>query len=287
VTTGQAATTRLPFPLSVAPVRGRVLALIVVGQVTFIAVGMMAAPVFAFLQSLAHDPAFRLVGGFIAVLGFAVIVPGGMLWWGGLRPRDIGLEWVRVPGALLATLAVWGMAQAGAAGLALFAGAPLAVDRSWMASGLAWTLLAMAGHVAMVVFPEEVVHRGFLFPQLSLWLKERVDLPVVPSVLLGFLVSQALFALAHLPLLSAAELANRAPESIGMTFVMSVVIATIYTMSRNLFLAMGIHLLINLPTPLVAVEPYMARLLVLCAGLIVAGFIASLRDEPQGARKGA
>jgi uncharacterized protein len=278
---GDRAAAALPFPLSVAPVRDWVLALILAGQAFFMVVGVLAATAFSLFQGLAHDPGFALIAAVIALARFIIVVPVCFIWWGRLRARDIGLDWAQVPWGLAATIAVWGVAQAGAAGVALAMGQPVAVDASWMAKGIAWTLLEIVAHLAVVVLLEETVYRGFLFPQLSLWVKRKAAFAVVPSVLVGLVASQGLFALAHLPLLPMAERSNMAPAAIGMIFVISLAIATIYTMSRNLFLAMGIHLLINLPTSLVATEPYTARLLVLCAGLVVAGFIGSLRDEAE------
>ena len=98
---------------------------------------------------------------------------------------------------------------------------------------------------------EETVFRGFFFPQFYYKFGKRLGR--VRALVTAALVSQVAFALLHLP--------NRlfvkgvpSSELLGdqvQLVVMGLVFLAIYVVTRNLFVAVGIHALANDPAPLI------------------------------------
>lgn len=187
-----------------------------------------------------------LVGSFVVLGALGVAT----LWVGRLRPADLG--WIRahlLP-ALGATAGFWLAMQAILAALLLLAGQPLGFHPHWMQrgpGGAAGALLAQALGNALA---EETFFRGFLLPQLALTF-DRLGRKA-PRLRAAF-VSSAFFALSHLPnRLFLFEMSGweMAQDQLRL-LVMGLLFSTLFLLTRNLFVATGLHVLANQPAPLV------------------------------------
>lgn len=100
---------------------------------------------------------------------------------------------------------------------------------------------------------EEVVFRGFLFVQLSLYFGSRLHKWV--GFVCALVVSQAVFALQHVPncVWTCDMTLFDAISSTDFDFVSGLLFALIYWRIRNLLLVVIIHALGNEPTALVVV----------------------------------
>jgi uncharacterized protein len=179
----------------------------------------------------------------------ALLVGGVCLWFGRLRPYDIGWLPRQLPSALGFTLALWGAAQVVhlAAGWAAHGG--ITLDSTW-ARGAGIMLGVLIGQVFGNALFEELAYRGFVFPQLYLRLHGDGERPW-RGFLLTLLISQALFALVHIPnrlylSMSAGDIA----ADLAMLVGWGVLFTLIYIRTDNLFLVTGIHALGNAPTTL-------------------------------------
>jgi membrane protease YdiL (CAAX protease family) len=107
---------------------------------------------------------------------------------------------------------------------------------------------------------EETFFRGFLLPQLRIKFA-HLNTPAAVAIV----ASQLLFALYHLPNLVMGNSGHvgTAPTEIavqlGLDFLIGVVYAALYLLTRNLFLVIGIHALQNAGTSLVAtpIDPHL------------------------------
>jgi membrane protease YdiL (CAAX protease family) len=102
---------------------------------------------------------------------------------------------------------------------------------------------------------EEIAYRGFLFPQLYLRLTSLRERPW-KRFALALLISQAAFALSHIPNriylgMSAGDIAVDLLMLVGW----GVLYTLLYLRTDNLFLVVGVHALGNTPTTLFATAP--------------------------------
>ena len=257
-----------------------------------VAIVTLAALAFAPLGLLAYDrgwlrQADAATGGLITLTltlnaaALLVIVAGLVLRLGRLRAADLGLARSKLAPALAVTLALWTLAQIVGAAAAWIAGDGLALDSAWSqpATGPIGALLAqLCGNAAF----EEIIYRGFLLPQFYLLLATRLRERPALRLAAALLASQTLFAVEHIPLrlyngvLPAELLAN-----LAMTAVSGGFLCWIYLSTGNLFIAIGVHTLLNTPTPLLAcgIEPHVVIYSATLAALILRTMIA----PPRGA----
>jgi len=180
----------------------------------------------------------------------AVAVGGVVFGVGGLRPDDVGLRRDKLAQGLAVTAGVWAVMQLAAAVPDLASAGSVAVARTWARNGVGPTLLWTAAMILGAALYEEVAYRGFLFPQLYL----KLSGPHRRRFWTALLVSQALFASSHVPAhialrnLSGAALWSR----VVVQGVAGVLLLLVYLRTRNLWISIGLHGLVNAPTPLVA-----------------------------------
>lgn len=170
--------------------------------------------------------------------------------YGDLRGSDIGWTDRHLPIGIGLTALFWGAAQL----IHLIAG--------WLQNGVirlhpAWddpgaVVGALLTQIFGVALFEEIAYRGFLFPQLYL---RREGSPWA-RMIWALVVSQAIFALSHLPNrlyrgLTLGEIALDLPMLMGW----GIFYALIYLRTDNLFLAVGAHALGNAPTTWFATTP--------------------------------
>ncbi len=214
-------------------------------------------------------------GSLIVNVIFLVIIVGGVMFIrGGLRLYDVGLIMRRLGGGVVFTLAFWGAAQlvhllAGLLYRGYVAFSPALNDPGFMIG------LVLAQIFGNALF-EEIAYRGFLFPQLYLWLGERQRNPW-KRLGLALLISQGAFALSHIP--------NRiylgmTPDAIAFDLLLlltwGVFYTIIYLRTDNLFVVVGAHAMGNVPTTLFATAPGLegnGEAVLIYAMIIVAMFL--------------
>lgn len=181
---------------------------------------------------------------------FLVGLVGVVFLLGRLRPVDVGIRLRQVLPALMVTAVLWALTQLVLVAAAVAGGDGLALHAGWRTPGVVPTLgFTVAMLVGMAVY-EEVAFRGYLFPQL--YLKFRGTAGV--RIALAAVVSSLLFALVHIPtrLLNAQVPVEALLPQMAVLTAAGLFGAALYLRTRNLFVVVGVHALVNAPTPLVA-----------------------------------
>ena len=197
-----------------------------------------------------------------------VVVVGGVIFGlGHQRPADVGLIARKLPAAIGVTAALWVVTQAL---LSLGAWATLGeipLNPRWAERGVTAMFGALLGQLFGNALAEETIYRGFLPPQI--WLKLRGGLLVHLRwrLLLAALISQTVFALAHIP--------NRifngmAVEEIALDMVVLIIFGLyylfLYLRTSNLFFAVGVHALANQSLTLVQSDLVTPLIMLLALG---------------------
>jgi membrane protease YdiL (CAAX protease family) len=182
-----------------------------------------------------------LVNGNLQYNLFALALEVGctMIWAGRLRLSDIGLRARDLWPAVLSALALWTFLNMGVAAWWLLQGQPLIPEPSWT-KPLA-TTGKLIGQLFGNALAEEVLFRGFLTVQLIILFRRFGRFAAVAG---GVSLAQAIFALVHIPMLVRTGVQWRQMPSIFTAlFVVGVMLACIYLVTRNLFVAVGAHAL--------------------------------------------
>lgn len=196
------------------------------------------------------DPIARATGGLInatlqanllTILLFSLIVFG----WGKLRPADVGLDWSRLVQGLSLTALLWLTTQAVVLLINGLNG-EVRLDPDWSEHGVAPMLGALIGQLAGNAFFEEMNYRGFYLSQFYLKLTKVSERR---RLMLAILAMLGLFILSHIPnrIFSGYTLAD-IPLDFVLLFGYGLFFTAVYLLSGNLFLAIGVHALINRPT---------------------------------------
>lgn len=202
-----------------------------------------------FPSSLFH-PIARATGGLIDstlqanllnILVFSLIIFG----WGGLRPSDVGLQWSKLAQGLSLTALLWLTTQAIVL-LINWINGDIHLDPMWNERGVTAMLGGLIAQLWGNAFFEEMEFRGFYLGQFYLKMgtqneKHRLNLSVLAML--------ALFVLSHIPnrIFSGYTLAD-IPLDFALLFIWGLLFTAIYLISENLFLAIGVHALVNKPT---------------------------------------
>lgn len=187
---------------------------------------------------------------FIAVLVLAIILAMGRL-----RLYDVGLIGRNILPAAGYTFMLWGVAQIIHLIAGLLTNGTIMTNPDWTIYGVGFMIGLLLTQIFGNALFEEIAYRGFLFPQLYLWLTSLRDTPW-KRFAAALLISQVAFALSHIP--------NRiylrmTPGDIVIDLLMLVGWGVLYTLlylrTDNLFLVVGVHALGNTPTTLFATAP--------------------------------
>jgi membrane protease YdiL (CAAX protease family) len=187
-----------------------------------------------------------LVGGLFSLAVVALIV----FAIGRLRPSDVGWNWRGFWLGLVVTLGFWMAMNAVLAALG-FVDDGVTVDAGWEQRGIGAIVGGLMGQLLGNALVEETMFRGFLLPQF--YLKAAPRLPHGAALAIAFVGSSALFAVSHFPnrlfiqSFTGAELLS---DQAGL-FLMGLVMATAFVVTRNLFVAVGLHALVNEPAAIV------------------------------------
>ncbi|MDX2039240.1 MAG: CPBP family intramembrane glutamic endopeptidase [Isosphaeraceae bacterium] len=207
----------------------------------------------------------------------ALVVGVCLVGIGGARLRELGFRPRTLGRGLLAILAAWVGVVLLARGLAALSGAAAAPAMRRVNPGM------LLGQVFGNVPYEEILFRGVLPAQLALSLPKRGDRPRWG---LGLLVSQVVFALIHVPnrlAFDAWTSISAAVSDLGALFVIGLILSFVALRTRNLFIAMGIHLFLNTAELLIPAPGWSiyAAIVVAAIGFLAWGPISGEPREPE------
>lgn len=230
------------------------------------------------------DPLQRATGGLVtrtlvANLVLLALVLLIAVRLGRLRLVDVGLRWPQLGAGVVVTAAAWLLMQlaglvAGLVATGGSGGGAVALDPDWAQRGVLAMLGVLVGQLCGNALVEEVAWRGFVLPQAygrlltGAWWRAHAGWTLVAALV----VSQTAFALIHLPSRLASGLTGGdLLLDLLLPGLYGVVLALVYLRTGNLFVAIGLHALLNAPTLLFAggETPAMVMLAVVALVLIV------------------
>lgn len=178
-----------------------------------------------------------------------LVIVGLLIGVGRLRPGHLGLDRQRLWPALRFVVMAWVAIQSLLLVLLPLCGQPIGLGAHWTEEGWRRAAGEWLGQLLGNCPYEEVLFRGFLLPQCGLlamrWVPKAGPRALVAVALV---LSQALFAVGHV------FLNLHLPEGqwlLVAQFVFGLMFAFVYLRTGNLFLAMGVHALLNNPAPLI------------------------------------
>ena len=213
-----------------------------------------------------------LVGG---VVFFLVVICGVLLGAGRRRPAEVGLEWSKLPAAILYTFVIWVGLQIVLVAWYLSWGQSVAIANGWDGVDTLGKAGALLGQLLGNALCEEIVFRGFLLVQFvllaQLWWSHQPRTSFVVALFFATLI----FAVLHVPFLlrpdnylSLSKLARDLLE----IFTIGSIFGWLYWRTCNLFFVVGVHALGNAPTtlwaardPLWRVDPWVYLLAIIIA----------------------
>jgi hypothetical protein len=204
---------------------------------------------------------------FLANLLNLVLIVGGLFFLiFRLKPSDVGLRWEQIPVAVVVTLAVWGVTQLIVLVAELVTTGRLTPHPVWSGMGTLGALGLLVGQMFGNALFEEIAYRGFLMAQFYLKLERFGERQRLAMAVLGALL---IFTLLHIFNRLAVGVNN---ESLLMDLLIifwwGLFLSAIYLYTQNLWIAVGIHALINTPTLLFNVS-FMPQVAVAAAALLV------------------
>jgi membrane protease YdiL (CAAX protease family) len=216
------------------------------------------------------DPIERATGGlidstlqanFLNILLFSLIVFG----WGKLRPKAVGLDRTKLMQGISLTALLWIVTQAIVL-LINWINGDIHLDPVWSERGASTVLGGLVAQLLGNAFYEEMGFRGFYLSQFYLKLKTQNERWRIFWSVLAML---SLFIVSHIPnrIFSGYTLAE-IPQDFALLFIWGLFFTVIYLVSSNLFLAIGVHALMNKPT-MVTEATFPAAMLVSILTLIL------------------
>ncbi|HEY3476893.1 MAG TPA: CPBP family intramembrane glutamic endopeptidase [Anaerolineales bacterium] len=228
------------------------------------------------------DPIARATGNLIdatlqanllSLLMFVLVVFG----WGRLRPSDVGLDWSKLAPGLSLVALLWLSTQA----IVLLingVNGDIHLDPAWSERGITTVLGALIAQLAGNALFEEVNYRGFYLSQLYLKIRTPDERNRRWWAILSML---GLFVLSHIPnrIFSGYSLAD-IPLDFALLLSYGLFFTAVYLISGNLFLAIGVHTLVNRPT-LITEAPFPAQIVLFLLTCILLGVLRRNRRSFQ------
>jgi len=197
-------------------------------------------------------------------LPWIFVIGIGIFLIGKQRPLDLGLTVPKILPGILCTISLWLAIQAVFALLLLI-----------LEGKLSWGVVTvgyLVDQLMFFAFAEEIIFRGYLFPQFFLKIRKTGIRPLM-ALILALLGSQLIFSLSHIPhrLINGAAW-QEIPFQLLLIFISGLFLCYIYLRSQNLLIAVGAHALGNFPTILFSYERlpwYVVNLTIMLVTLIV------------------
>lgn len=202
-----------------------------------------------------------LQANLLNILVFCLIIFG----WGKLRPIDVGLEWGKLNQGLSLTVLLWLATQAIVL-LINWINGDIHLDPIWSKFGVTAVLGALIAQLLGNAFFEEMEYRGFYLSQFYLKIKTQKE---GDRRIWSILAMLTLFILSHIPnrIFSGYTLAD-IPLDFTLLFIWGLFFTAVYLVSGNLFLAIGVHALMNKPT-MITEATFPAGILIALLALIL------------------
>jgi membrane protease YdiL (CAAX protease family) len=226
--------------------------------------GYVADPVYDLTRGLVTHSATAGLIEIVVLLSFLLLI-------GRLRTTDIGLQRRFLLNGVIITAFLWSLTQTLTVCVGRLDGGALDFGFSWNpTSPVLWAGLLDAHAGGALI--EEVIYRGFLMPQVFIALKRFTSWSITKSLVAAVTISQLYFAVNHLPAAFRTSLpASEIILYVVQVFFVGVFFVAVYMRTGNLFVAIGIHALLNFPGALFIsrMDPFYIVLVLSCAILIV------------------
>lgn len=182
-----------------------------------------------------------LQANLIKILAFGLLIFG----WGKLRAADVGLQWGKLGQGVFLTALLWLAVQAIVL-LINWINGDIHLDPIWSERGVMTVIGGLIAQLLGNAFFEEMEFRGFFLSQFYLKIGNTNERRRLTWAILSML---ALFVFSHIPnrIFSGYTLAD-IPADFALLFGYGLFFTAIYLLSGNLFLAIGVHALVNRPT---------------------------------------
>jgi|GEM_PF-3423521 len=192
---------------------------------------------------------------FTSTWGFSVwwllLIWGFLVKLSGHSFQDLGIHATSAYGGILFFVVLWALTQFGM-------GLEAAINNSIAFNKIgALELIGFFIGLFAIISAEEVVFRGFFLPQIYIkcrqllgeqWNRKSV-------AIIAVLITSLFFALVHV-----SSSSNFSPASlllrVAMITLLGSIFAAIYMRTKNLFVCVGVHTLINNPLPVVTGNQY-------------------------------
>jgi hypothetical protein len=233
----------------------------------FVAAVLFQGRISESLGSLYVATGFLVQGSLVGGLFCLAIVSFILFAVGRLRGSDVGWGAPEVGLGLLVTLGFWIAMNGVLAVLAALSGGVF-WDEAWKQRGPSAVVGGVVGQLLGNSLVEETLFRGFLLPQFYL-IAATVNRRGA-ALAIAVVASSLLFAVSHVPhrlLVQGLTGSELLWDQAGI-FLLGLFIATAYVVTRNLFVAVGLHALVNEPVPVIRASSE-TTLYVVWAGLAV------------------
>lgn len=178
------------------------------------------------------------------------ILPILLLWMGVIgvgifgiaqvKANHLGISWSGLHPALLHLVSLWVLLQLAVVLVGLFSATPMHFSVPYPDN--------LVSQLLVFTLAEEIIFRGFLFPQFLLHLM-RIVKSMVAALALSLILSQGLFGLLHISHYLVDQLSMEVIISnLVMAILWGLIGCYVYWRSRNLLFAVALHALINAPT---------------------------------------
>lgn len=166
------------------------------------------------------------------------------------RGWDVGWRVPELCWGLVFTISFW-VAMQGVLTLLAAVYGDLSLHEAWKERGISVVIGGVLGQLLGNAFLEETLMRGFFLPQF--YLKAAGVFRRGTSLTIAVLGSTLLFAMMHIPnrlWVANIQGGNLLLDQVGLV-AFGLIAATVFLVTRNLFIAIGLHALVNAPAPIV------------------------------------
>jgi membrane protease YdiL (CAAX protease family) len=200
----------------------------------------------------------------VVFLPWIFVIGLGIFLLGKTRLSDLGIFPAKIIPAILFGLGLWVTIQI------------IVVATMFFLKGkLNWQTVSLGYLVDQLLFfaiAEEIIYRGFLFPQFYLKFL-RIKQDSVMALWGTLFVSQAVFSISHIPnrLVNDTPLQD-IPFQLLLLLISGLFFCYVYLRSQNLIVAVFVHALWNFPTILISYDVlpwYVVNLIVMSASIIL------------------